>query len=109
MARKSDLPITEWFQLGSKEGAQAKEDYIRNNADYFRVVWREFPVYKGARYPKETNIQTPEERQKVFDDACFQAQFAAKYLAKPVMVYGVIGIPGTENGYDSLVEVIQPT
>jgi len=92
---KTDLPISEWFQLGSKEGAKAREEYIRDNADYFYVVWREFPEYKKVRFDDLVSARN-------------QAQFAADYLQKPVMIYSVIEIPNTENGYDSLVEVVHP-
>lgn len=103
-----DLPIDEWFLLGSTDGAKARELYIKDNADYYNVVWRKDLEYKKVRFPKK-NAKDAAERQYAYENAWDQAQFAANYLQHPVMIYAVIEIPDTTNGYDTLAAVVHPT
>ena len=95
---KTDLPIDEWYQLGSKQGALAREAYIRENADYYTVVF-----WHGGRNKRVGPYETLEAAQT-------QAGFAANYLKRPTMIYGVILVPGTaDNAYaESLVGVMHP-
>jgi hypothetical protein len=79
------------------ETAQERTDFIRDNATYYTIAWRQDYQNKVFRY---TDLQYARE----------QAKFAANHLRRPVMLYAVWHPELLDNdfGYDSWIENVKP-
>ncbi|SRR5258706_12957935 len=79
------------------QSAEERTEFIKNNANYYTVVWRE---NKYRRFEYNT-----------LETARFQAQIAANHLKRPVLIYGII-CPFSDScepyGYSSWVETVKP-
>jgi len=57
--------------------AEERTEFIKTNADYYTIVWRQDRQNKRFEY-------------ETLETARFQAQFAANHLKRLVLVYGVV-------------------
>ncbi len=88
--------MTEPFPL-EFQSAEERTEFIRTNANYYTVVWRE---NKYRRFEYDT-----------LETARFQAQIAANHLKRPVLLYGIVCPFSDVNepyGYSSWIETITP-
>src|SRR6266436_419664 len=91
------IKMTEFFPLGF-ETANERTEYIRDHADFYVVTWRQ--NYKNMRFHYST-----------LDRARINAQVAADFLRKPILIYAVLcpfSGPSEPYGYDSWIESVHP-
>ena len=89
--------MTETFPL-EFSSAEERTEFIKNNADYYTITWRQDRQNKRFEY-------------ETLETARFQAQFAANHLKRHISIYGVVcpySIPCEPYGYDSWVETVKP-
>ncbi len=78
--------------------AAERTDFIKNNADYYTVTWRQ--DRRNVRFDYET-----------LETARFQAQFAANHRKTPILIYGTVCPFSDVNepyGYSSWIETAVP-
>jgi hypothetical protein len=83
------------LELPRFDSAQERTEWIRDNADYFTVTYRENYRNKVGRLP-------------TLELARLVAQYAANIKGRPMMIYGIVLIPGSESGLDSWIETVKP-
>lgn len=89
--------MIKYFPLGF-ESANERTEFIRDNADYYTVIWRQ--ERRNVRFDYET-----------LEIARFQAQFAANHLKRHISIYGVVCPFSDVNepyGYSSWIETVVP-
>ncbi|SRR5258706_16469806 len=80
------------------QSAAERTEFIRNNADYYTVAWKQDKRYQRFEY-------------NTLDIARAQAQFAANIRNHPVMIYAVVCPFSDVNepyGYSSWIETATP-
>ena len=102
-------PCSPWPKQMGEEGpvvdlypvfntAEERQEYIKSNADYYVVTWKQNRKYPRFEY-------------KSLDKARLNATFAANVRQHPILIYGVVTPFSDESepyGYSSWIETVNP-